>query len=111
MTDIPPLDEGPLAGLHFKQRAEELEAENKRLNSALEFMGRKLDFMIPKVRVDEQIQLDKFEIGAVITWHLKMYDKCIKNDLLGRAAYHLMRSEALKKALPTDPLEGDNDVA
>jgi hypothetical protein len=75
------------------------EAEIKRLNNVVDFMGRKLSFMIPKVRVDEQIQLDEFEIGAVVTWHNKMIDKCERENLTDRAEYHRTRAAKLNAIL------------
>ena len=87
---------------------EELTAENSRLRSQLDFMGRKLGFMIPKIRVDDQIQLDEFEIGAVITWHRKMLEKCQREHLTDRADYHNTRIGHLMAVVPA---REDNDVA
>lgn len=83
--------------------------EANRLLMHNEFLNRKLALMIPKVRIDEQIQLDKFEIGAIITWHLKMHDKCKDNNLTDRAAYHRTQADVLKRALPMDPLDEEDD--
>ena len=87
---------------------ESLRGDIRRLNNTIEFMGRKLGFMIPKIRVDEQIQLDEFEIGAVITWHRKMLEKCQREHLTDRADYHNTRIGHLMNVVPA---KEDNDVA
>jgi|tagenome__1003787_1003787.scaffolds.fasta_scaffold20834817_5 predicted RNase H-like nuclease (RuvC/YqgF family) len=91
----------------LEEDPEKLHDEVKRLNQELEFLHRKLSFMIPRVRASEQIELDEFEIGAVITWHKRMIDKCEREKLWNRSEYHRIRAGVMTAVLP----EGDDNVA